>query len=397
MAIKTQQKDIPVHVDPISFIADIKVLSGNIAQTYNQDTKEYEPDRSVVPCLLMPYVVVSDPENMMSGERTVTGVEWYEGAPKADGSNRIANGNNYVISDEGTPTYSLKVKKNVPVNSPMQIFAVYTITDTRKNTEVKVERSINLYTSLYDVKNYSLRIDQPKSLTIDPLRENADTSGRWMHTISAQLYSGSQAIPDENAAYWWQINENNSGWRDITQDELDIYISGKDSSGNWTKTLSFDARFIRNTSFRCMARNFEGTRPTMSDASLSVVCTVSVKMPKSLNVQIRQIAGAKVNSSMNTTVKFECVITDNRQVVGTDKDKFFYITWKGHSGKPGVSDKIIGNGRTISFTPSSLGFDKSYGMSIYAEVGMYAVTALVTSNGKVIVNNNKAVTATKYE
>lgn len=102
--------------------------------------------------------------------------------PKADGSNRIANGNNYVISDEGTPTYSLKVKKNVPVNSPMQIFAVYTITDTRKNTEVKVERSINLYTSLYDVKNYSLRIDQPKSLTIDPLRENADTSGRWMHT-----------------------------------------------------------------------------------------------------------------------------------------------------------------------------------------------------------------------
>ena len=28
MAIKTQQKDIPVHVDPISFIADIKVLSG---------------------------------------------------------------------------------------------------------------------------------------------------------------------------------------------------------------------------------------------------------------------------------------------------------------------------------------------------------------------------------
>lgn len=157
MAIKTQQKDIPVHVDPISFIADIKVLSGNIAQTYNQDTKEYEPDRSVVPCLLMPYVVVSDPENMMSGERTVTGVEWYEGAPKADGSNRIANGNNYVISDEGTPTYSLKVKKNVPVNSPMQIFAVYTITDTRKNTEVKVERSINLYTSLYDVKNYSDR------------------------------------------------------------------------------------------------------------------------------------------------------------------------------------------------------------------------------------------------
>lgn len=397
MAIKTQQKDIPVHVDPISFIADIEVLSGNTAQTYNQDTKEYEPDREAVPCLLMPYVVVSDPEVMMSGKRTVTGVEWYEGAPKADGSNRISNGDNYVISDDGTPAYSLKVKKNVPVNSPIQIFAVYTITDTRKNTEVKIERSINFYTALYDTKNYSLRIDQPKSLSLDPLRESEDSRGRWMHTITAQMYSGLKAVADSNAAYWWQINENNTGWRNITQDELDIYISGKESDGNWTKSLTFDARFVRNTSFRCMARFFEGVRPTMTDASLSAVCSVSVQMPKSLNVQIRQIAGAKVNASMHTTVKFECVITDNRQVVGTDKDKFFYIIWKGHSGKPGVSDKVIGKGRTISFTPSSLGFDKSYGMSIYAEVSMYAVTALVTNSGKVMVNNNKVVTATKFE
>lgn len=397
MAIKTQQKDIPVHVDPISFIADIEVLSGNTAQTYNQDTKEYEPDREAVPCLLMPYVVVSDPEVMMSGKRTVTGVEWYEGAPKADGSNRISNGDNYVISDDGTPAYSLKVKKNVPVNSPIQIFAVYTITDTRKNTEVKIERSINFYTALYDTKNYSLRIDQPKSLSLDPLRESEDSRGRWMHTITAQMYSGLKAVADSNAAYWWQINENNTGWRDITQDELDIYISGKESDGNWTKSLTFDARFVRNTSFRCMARFFEGVCPTMTDASLSAVCSVSVQMPKSLNVQIRQIAGAKVNASMHTTVKFECVITDNRQVVGTDKDKFFYIIWKGHSGKPGVSDKVIGKGRTISFTPSSLGFDKSYGMSIYAEVSMYAVTALVTNSGKVMVNNNKVVTATKFE
>lgn len=397
MAITTQQKDISVHADPISFLADIEVLSGNIAQTYNMDTKEYEPDRAAVPCLLMPYVVVSDPEGMMSGKRTVTGVEWYEGAPKADGSNRIANGDHYIISDEGTPAYSLKVKKNVPVNSPIQIFAVYTITDTRKNTEVKIERSINLYTALYDTKNYSLRIDQPKSLTLDPLREKADSSGRWMHTITAQLYTGLQAVADSNAAYWWQINENNSGWRDITQDELDIYISGKGSDGNWTKSLTFDARFVRNTSFRCLARFFEGSRPTQSDASLSVVCAVNVKMPKSLNVQIRQTAGSKVSAAMNTTVKFEAVITDNRQVVGTDKDKFFAITWKGHSGKAGVTDKVIGTGRTISFVPSSLGFDKTYGMSIYAEVKLYAVTALVTSGGKVMVNNNKAVTATKYE
>lgn len=111
MGIVTKHKDISVHIDPISFTADIEVLSGNIAQTYNNDSKEYEPDRSVVPCILMPYVVVSDPEGQMNGKRSITGVEWYEGAPKKDGSNRITNGDDYVISDTDTPTYSLKVKR----------------------------------------------------------------------------------------------------------------------------------------------------------------------------------------------------------------------------------------------------------------------------------------------
>lgn len=397
MGIVTKQKDISVHVDPISFTADIEVLSGNIAQTYNNDTKEYEPDRSAVPCLLMPYVVVSDPEGQMNGKRAITGVEWYEGTPNADGSNRIVNGNDYVISDTDTPINSLKVKKNVEPNSPLQITAVFTITDTRKNTGIRFERSINLYTALYDIANYSLSIDAPKAWTIDPLRETEDSNGKWLHTIRAQLTSGLQKIADENAAYWWQINENNGGWRDITQDELDIYISGKDADGNWTKELTFDARYIRNTSFRCLSRFYNGERPTSSDSTLSAVSVINVQMPKSLNVQIRQLSGSKINAAMTTSVKFECVLTDNKQIIGTDKDKFFSITWKAHSGKAGVTDKVIGKGRTITFTPSSLGFDKAYGMSIYAEVKLYAVTALVTFGGVVMISNNKAVTAKKFE
>lgn len=396
MPIVTKQKDISVHVDPISFTADIEVLSGNVAQTYNNDSKEFEPDRSVVPCLLMPYVVVSDPEGQMNGKRTITGVEWYEGAPLEDGSNRIVNGDDYVISDTDTPTYSLKVKKNVGPNTPLQITAIFTITDTRKNTEVRFERSVNLYTALYDIANYALSIDAPKSWTIDPLRETADSNGKWLHTITAQLTTGLQKVADDNAAYWWQINEGN-GWRDITQDELDIYISGKDAEGNWTKTLTFDARFIRNTSFRCLSRFYEGERPTSPDSTLSAVTAINVQMPKSLNVQISQLSGSKINAAMSTSVKFECVLTDNRQVIGSDKDKFFTIIWKAHSGKAGVTDKEIGRGRTITFTPSSLGFDKAYGMSIYAEVKLYAVTALVIKDGKLMVSENKAVTATKYE
>lgn len=398
MAINTNVKDISVHVDPISFIADIEVLSGNTAQTYNQDTKEYEPDRSLVPCVLMPYIQVSDPEGVMNGNRTITGVEWYEGSPKADGSNRISNNDNYVISDTGLPTYSLKVKKNVEPNTPMDIFAIFTITDTRRNTEVKVERSVSLYTALYDTKVLNMRLmDQPQGWFIDPTREKADSSGRWMHTITAQLFSGKDEVPDANAAYWWEINTDNSTWRQITQDELDIFISGKDSNENWTKALTFDARFVRTAAFRCRAAYYTGTRPSAPELeNLQVTSTVKVEMPKTLRASIRQLSGAKINASMSTTVRFECVLTDNKQVI-TYNDKLFSIVWKAKSGKADVSDKTIGKGNTISFTPSSLGFDKAYSMAVYAEVKMYAVTALVTSGGKVMINNNKAVIATKFE
>lgn len=398
MAINTNVKDISVHIDPISFIADIEILSGNTAQTYNQDTKEYEPDRALVPCVLMPYVQVSDPEGMMNGNRTITGVEWYEGVPKSDGSNRIANGENYVISDDGTPTYSLKVKKNVEPNIPIDIFAIFTIIDIRRNTEVKVERSVSFYTALYDTQVLNMRLmNQPKGWFIDPTREKADSSGRWMHTITAQLFSGKEEVPDSNAAYWWEINTDNSTWRQITQDELDIFISGKDSKGNWTKSLTFDARFVRTAAFRCRAAYYTGTRPSAPELeNLQVTSTVKVEMPKTLRASIRQLSGAKINASMSTNVKFECVLTDNKQVI-TYNDKLFSITWKAKSGKAGVSDKEIGKGDTISFVPSSLGFDKAYSMAVYAEVKMYAVTALVTSGGKVMISNNKAVIATKFE
>lgn len=396
MAIVTRQQDISVHVDPISFTADIEVLSGNLAQTYNNDTKEYEPDRGAVPCLIMPYVVVSDPEGNMNGKQALTGVEWYEGAPKQDGSNRISNNSDYVISDSSTPKYSLKIKKNVEPNTPMQIFAVFTIEDTRKNTEVKFERSVNLYTALYDIKNYALRVNQPKSWTIDPIRVKPNSTGEWYFSITSRLYSGMTPVPDENAAYWWQINVDQTGWREPNSDELALCIFGK-KGANWDKTISFDARFFRNISFRCLAKYYVGQRPSTSDSSLSVVVNVSVQMPKSLNVVMRQLSGSKISSDMTTPVSFECVILDNRQVIPSEKDNLFQITWKAHSAKPGVQDKEIGGGRTISFIPSTLGFDKKYAMSIYAEVKLYAVTALVTQGKKVLMSNKKAVIATKYE
>lgn len=234
MAIQTQPKDVQVHIDPYSFLAEIQVLSGNPVQNYNKDTNDYEPDRSLVPCVLMPYISVQDPEGVMNGSQVITGAEWYEGAPKPDGSNRIVNNDDYAISATGKPTYSLTVKKNVDYNSPIELHCIFSITDKRKNTQEKFERSIVLRTSIFDSNNYSLKINRSKGWTINPLEVVPNSKGEWLYDITAQIYSGEDIVADANAAFWWQMLDGTT-WRDFTADELEVFVSGKNADGTWSK------------------------------------------------------------------------------------------------------------------------------------------------------------------
>lgn len=268
MSITTRPQDVAVHVDPLSLQAGISILSGQAVQTFNRDLQEYVPDRALVPLVMLPHVTVLDPENVQSGEQALAGVEWYEGAPKADGSNRIAAGGSYELGDgtaEGFPQYALKVNKNVDADSPLEIFAHILFVDKRRNTEVRVERSIKLYTALYDSQNFSLKItNQPQAWTIDPLRVVPDADGAWLYQVSSQLYSGKDPVDDGHAAYFWELSEDGGkSFREPTEEELETWIDCKDENGFYKKVLSFDARMIgKACSFRVRAAWFEDERPS---------------------------------------------------------------------------------------------------------------------------------------
>ena len=396
--IKTTPKDISVHVDPISFTHSIKVLAGNPVQTYNNESGEYQPDRSLVPCLLMPYAHVYDPEGMMSGDCEVTSCQWFEGSPLADYSNLItADTAGYTIGKTDTPKWSLSVEKNYDADTPVDIHCIYTIVDRRKNTEVKLEDMISFHTAVYETRNYNLRVDCPDNFIIDPLADHSTFGeSKWLHTITAQLYSGKDAVPDANVAYWWQVSEDGAEFRDFSDDELNLVASGKDETGNWTKSLTFDARMFRKASFRVRAAYYTDVYPSApADDAMQKTVTVKIQMPKSLKVDIRQTAGAKVSASLNETVKFECLLTTNSGNVTATS--LFKAVWMASSGKTGVADKKIAEGLTVSFKPSTLGFDKNYSMSVYCKVYAYAVHALVTSGGAAITNGGNYVTTKKFE
>ena len=392
--IRSENKDIPVIIDGYSFNADIGVLSGNSVQNYNKDTGKYEPDRSLVPCVLMPTVSVIDPDGVMAGKQSITGVEWYEGAPKSDDSNRIGETTDgYTISASGKPAYSLTVTKNIDYDHPIELFAVFSFTDKRRNTQVKVERSIPFRTTLFESTNYSLKLDKGKSFSINPLTMPA-IEAEWRQTINAQLYSGTEEVPDANSAYWWQVKnvfEGDTAFRDFTADELEVHVSGHQS-----KALSFDARLLKNAVFRCRAAYYTGNRPSAPTSDeLQATTAMKVELPAKLRTDVRQTKGFKVGSTLKTPVAFECLLTYNNTPVADDKYKLFTIQWFIQSTKSGSSPILVGNGRTAGFTPADYGLDVNYPIAVYAEASLYdrcrAVTSssgayLTNESGKLIIN-----------
>lgn len=391
MALKTRAQSVITTVDPLSLHYGINAVSGNVVQIYNNESKEYEPDRTLVPLILSPYVEVYDPESVQNGKQTPTAVEWYDGVPAKDYSNRITAGDDYEIGDgtvTGFPKDALKVKKNVPADNPMQIYCVVRFTDKRTQQTVRVEMNVKLYTTVYESRNYKVTVDCPPSWKIDPLKETD-----WQHTLTAQLYSGSTAVDDAHAAYWWQVRDENGAWREITSEDEELWIACK-ANGVFTKTLTFDARMMKASAFRVRAAYFESQRPVTPDDDAIVAETfINMEMPASLSVEQMQTKGARVAYDFSTKVGFKVEMFGNKQMItDAQAEELFQVRWKGKSSAAGSGEKILDSGKSIEFVPKDKGFDSSALVSVWADVSIYEKHAVLTDDtGNFITDDNGAI------
>lgn len=381
MAIKTNPVTVSVYTDPPTITAHIVVLSGNNVQTYDSEALEYEPDRALVPLVLMPYVNLSYPGEPVSTDAEITAVEWYEGVPKGS-SNRITDGNGYEICDgteDGLPNGALKVTKNTPTESPVDLYATAYFTNKQTGSAMTITRRITMYSVVFKGHDYNLKLtDQPSKLVVDPLKETPGTDGAWLHTATMQLYDGNDAVADANAAYWWEILDNGK-WRAVTDDDIDLFLDCKDASGNFKKSLTLDARMVDKASFRCKAGYYEGIRPSApSDSSVVAEFSVAVQLPETIDVRIRQCKGGKMGLALDTQVGYECTLYDNRGDLPAEKYEFFDIGWVAKSEAPGSREISVGEGSTVSFVPSQKGLQPGYGFNTWVAVRLYQKHAFVT-------------------
>lgn len=394
MAIKVNPTQIHVSVDPLSINGSMKILSGNTVQSFNRDSQEYDPDRTLVPLIMMPAVSVIDPEGVMSGNQQITGIEWYEGEPKVDGQNRITNDTQgYEIGDgkvTGFPKFALKVKKNMDINKPVNIHALAVFNDKRLGKEVVIDFSETLYTTYYDSRSFALKImNQPENFTVNPLQKEVDDKGNWKVPINIRLYSGTNPVEDEHAAYFVRILDNGK-YRNLNEEEIQMILVSGYENGSWNRNIVLDARMFRRISLKFLAAFYENNKPQApQNEELSCNVSIKVEMPHSLAFSTAVTKGGKALYGYRNEIGRKLIIQDNKKIVtyGT----LFKTDWFAQSAKPGENEKFIANGESMEFIPAQAGMDKDYPVAIYPSVALYAGHAMITEGETVVTDNDGTI------
>lgn len=358
--MRTNSNIINVSVDPLNISSSIKIAKGNLIQTFSRDSGEYEPDRSIVPLVLMPIASVIDPNSVMpNGPQPITGVNWYIGTPEA-GTEILSGMAGYEISASGEQTYSLKITKNVPVDGQLQIYCKFSFVDTRTNTAVFCTASVVVRTNYYDSENYSLKTDTPSLININPIHCQ-NNGNQWPVSINAQMYSGANALPDANVVYFWQMKENGN-YRNINVD--DRYVI----SGLGTKNIIFDAALFGSLSVRVRSAYYgqgENIPTNPSDNSLSKDISILVRITDKISAHVIQTQGMSIKPNSNTTVGYKLELSDSIGIIA-NPTKYFNITWYFLSAANGSAEQIIGYGESISINSGTL-INNTTGGQIYAD------------------------------
>lgn len=293
--IRSKSNKSEMVFDALNISAEIIILGGSLNQLYYTIEQTFEEDRRYVPCILGGYVYANDPCGIMTGEVTLSDIEWYTRMPIENdyATGRITNPSEEVLNDvdvydpetgeitheaawrscdyliadgsrrpwcSDVPMMSLIVRKNVSQLTSMPIYGVLKFVDQRTGLTIRVLKNVDFSTEIYSSETFAVRGDCGDELLLDPLSFTDEIpSGQtiidipWMRTINVQLEGTEGDVADSHANYLWLVEESDTniaptGWREFSLVEK----TAMSISGEKTKSLSLDTRLINGSlNLRC--------------------------------------------------------------------------------------------------------------------------------------------------
>lgn len=233
-------KTASVHIlyTPLSISLFMDEVGGGLSQRKDGLTGSFDPDRSLFPVMLRPRLIVQDPDFIVApGDHTSDLIDcrWYIGSD-SNGERITSATSGFTLGEYGT----LTVRRNVEPSTPLNLFFTCAFIDPRTNRSYRKSYLVTMTSVLGYELALSVDIDAARKMAINPFLTNME------RTITASFRNGDKVIPDEKAAYRWDVLDNGA-WRSITDDDL-FYVSGQG-----TKSLKIDRAYIDKESIRVVA------------------------------------------------------------------------------------------------------------------------------------------------
>ena len=186
-------------------------------QWYDEQKREYKPDRTTSPLVLQAILSISDPDGVLPSQTsTFASILWEEIVEyKDNGGNTVVVNNGDVTEIEDTViigqtavrVYTVQTdgklvcRRNVEPSKSYRLKCTATYNDTRNGNTLTFESSVLLTTSRTAIENYILQLDTPRIHTFRPLIGDGTVSNvTFGATFQRPSTSGTgltQAIPTE--------------------------------------------------------------------------------------------------------------------------------------------------------------------------------------------------------
>ncbi|MCD7935527.1 MAG: hypothetical protein LUG98_01560 [Tannerellaceae bacterium] len=268
-----KQKKIRFSFKPLqASISIVPVGSVSARQTYSFDFLEYTPDYELTPLVLQPHCVVFDRDGVIPGNinASLTNMKWMEGEDKP-GAIIDASNLNYEITDSGTDKGRIKIKRNIPVLTPLTLFFYAEYVDPRNGQILVFQDSHQVVCVNESPAIPGMKLDVPTAVFYDPFNDTPK------QTIKATLMIEDDVMTDTSRRRFWWFKQLENTIR-LFDPELDPELVSVNDD-----TIVIDREFMgEGVGIICKGEyaNTEETLPNSASASALVeTCTICRRVP----------------------------------------------------------------------------------------------------------------------
>ena len=376
-----KEESIEISFHPLQASGGIDIIGGVPGiQVYQSDKKEYTPDYTLTPLVLLPRCNATDPsakEVVGNVNKKLTNVTWHE---VEDGKRTqiIAGNANYVITTEGKEKGKLLVKRNVKPLLPV------TLEFRGEYVERSGERMVFQYRYLIRCVDGSeavpvLSIDSPSGgLDWNPIREVTN------QTITAKMMLGDRDVTEEEGCrIWWyrvlpsgvleEVKTDGENDFEVVSLTKNILTINRDKMGE-SVTYVVKGSYTR-----------EGAAAAEPDESIGYVSTAIRRKIPALEIDWK---GLPREIPQGTQYIHPVPVVKDTKGVIDNPEKYFRVSWYRRES---------GGGLTLLTNEWKPKLPYKSGMKLVMDIQDLGPLCLVVSEGKLVTVNGKALLARKLQ